>query len=65
MIKINQYKVETIRLQRGNKIIERPLVDYKANKANYEHRGFKPYEAEVKKFEPKVKKTKKASTKKD
>ena len=47
MIKIIENK-ETIKLQRGNKIIERSVKDYKTNKAVYDFRGFKPIQDVVK-----------------
>ena len=47
MIKIIENK-ETIKLQRGNKIIERLVKDYKTNKAVYDFRGFKPIQDVVK-----------------
>ena len=47
MIKIIENK-ETIKLQRGNKIIERSVKDYKTNKAVYDFRGFKPVQDVVK-----------------
>ena len=49
-------KKNTIKLVRNNKIIERSLADYKANKNLYNFRGFKPYEDDVKveKVEDKV-----------
>ena len=34
---------EKIKLVRGNKVIERNLMDYQNNKNHYEMRGFKPY----------------------
>ena len=34
---------EKIKLVRNNKVIERSLIDYQANKSHYEMRGFKPY----------------------
>ena len=61
MVKIIKANEETIKLQRGNKIIERPLKDYKTNKAVYDFRGFKPMQDVVKevKQEPKKKKVRK------
>ena len=47
MVKIIENK-ETIQLQRGNKIIERSVLDYKTNKAVYDFRGFKPEQDVVK-----------------
>ena len=66
MIKIIENK-ETIKLQRGNKIIERSVKDYKTNKAVYDFRGFKPIQDVVKEvkgekvveIKPKAKRTRK------
>jgi hypothetical protein len=66
MIKIIENK-ETIKLQRGNKIIERSVKDYKTNKAVYDFRGFKPIQDVVKEvkeekvveIKPKPKRTRK------
>jgi len=66
MIKIIENK-ETIKLQRGNKIIERSVKDYKTNKAVYDFRGFKPVQDVVKEvkeekvveIKPKPKRTRK------
>ena len=66
MIKIIENK-ETIKLQRGNKIIDRSVKDYKTNKAVYDFRGFKPIQDVVKEvkeekvveIKPKVKRTRK------
>ena len=52
MVKIIENK-ETIQLQRGNKIIERSVLDYKTNKAVYDFRGFKPIQDVVKEDKPK------------
>jgi hypothetical protein len=62
MVKIVQQKEETIKLQRGNKIIERLYKDYKTNKAVYDFRGFKPVQDVVKEekvveIKPKPKRT--------
>jgi hypothetical protein len=64
MVKIVQQKEETIKLQRGNKIIERLYKDYKTNKAVYDFRGFKPVQDVVKEekvveIKPKPKRTRK------
>ena len=66
MIKIIENK-ETIKLQRGNKIIERSVKNYKTNKAVYDFRGFKPVQDVVKEvkeekvveLKPKPKRTRK------
>jgi len=56
MVKIKIEKTATIKLKKGNKIIERTLIDYNSNKRIWEIRGFKPYEDDVKveKVEDKV-----------
>jgi hypothetical protein len=56
MVKVITEKKNTIKLVRNNKIIERSLADYQANKNLYNFRGFKPYEDDVKveKVEDKV-----------
>ena len=64
MVKIVQQKEETIKLQRGSKIIERLYKDYKTNKAVYDFRGFKPVQDVVKEekvveIKPKPKRTRK------
>ena len=67
MVKIIENK-ETIKLQRGNKIIERSVLDYKTNKAVYDFRGFKPIQDDVKEekvVEIKPKKKKVTRKKKD
>ena len=48
MVKLFTQKPATIKLQRNNKIIERPLVAYETNKALWHFRGFKPVENVVK-----------------
>ena len=48
MVKLIQEKPKTVKLQRNNKIIERPYADYVANKKNWDFRGFKPIENVVK-----------------
>ena len=63
MIKIIENK-ETIKLQRGNKIIERSVKDYKTNKAVYDFRGFKPVEDVVKETKIEQPKKKKVVRKK-
>ena len=56
MVKVITEKKNTIKLVRNNKIIERSLADYQANKNLYNFRGFKLYEDDVKveKVEDKV-----------
>jgi len=73
MVKIIEEKQQTVKLQRGNKTIIRPYVDYKINKAKYDFRGFKLVKDNVKsenvvEIKPKVKrnvKRTKKETKKD
>ena len=48
MIKIKQEKPEIVTLVKGNKKIQRPYNDYKANKRMWEIRGFKPEQDVVK-----------------
>ena len=62
MVKIVQDKEARIKLQRGNKIIDRSLKDYQANKSVYDFRGFKPVQDVVK--ETKVEQPKKRKTRK-
>jgi len=67
MIKIIENK-QIIKLQRGNKIIERSILDYETNKAVYDFRGFKPIQDDVKEekvVEIKPKKKKVVRKKKD
>jgi hypothetical protein len=62
MVKIVQDKEARIKLQRGNKVIDRSLKDYQANKSVYDFRGFKPVQDVVK--ETKVEQPKKRKTRK-
>jgi hypothetical protein len=48
MVKLKLENSQKIKLQKGNKIIERPFVDYQANKNVWEFRGFKPVQDVVK-----------------
>jgi len=61
--------MDTIKLERNGKVIERSKADYKMNKSAYDLRGFKEAVAKPKpKPEPKVEKPKeepKAEVKKD
>jgi hypothetical protein len=64
MVKIVQDKQDKIKLQKGNKIIERTILEYKTNKAVWDFRGFKPVQDVVKEekvveIKPKVKRTRK------
>jgi len=53
MVKIVEDKQDKVRLQRGNKIIERTILEYKTNKAVWDFRGFKPMQDVVKEIKPK------------
>jgi len=62
MVNLVKQKSKTIKLERNNKVIERSLEDYNANKAKYAFRGFKVVEDLIKdkddkilEFEPKAK----------
>jgi len=64
MVKIVQDKQDKIKLQKGNKIIERTILEYKTNKAVWDFRGFKPVQDVVKEekvveLKPKIKRTRK------
>lgn len=64
MVKIVQDKQDKIKLQKGNKIIERTMLEYKTNKAVWDFRGFKPVQDVVKEekvveLKPKIKRTRK------
>jgi|TARA_R100001440_G_scaffold63727_1_gene84008 hypothetical protein len=48
MVKMKIEKSATIKLKKGNKVIERTLIDYNSNKRVWEIRGFKPVQDEVK-----------------
>lgn len=48
MVKIVQNPESKIKLQRGNKIIERSIKDYEINKAKWDFKGFKPVQDVVK-----------------
>jgi hypothetical protein len=48
MVKMKIEKSATIKLKKGNKVIERTLIDYNSNKRIWEIRGFKPVQDEVK-----------------
>jgi hypothetical protein len=48
MVKLKLENSQKIKLQKGDKIIERPFVDYQSNKNVWEFRGFKPVEDVVK-----------------
>jgi len=70
MVQLVQDKLSKIKLQKGNRIIERTLIDYETNIKVWEFRGFKPVQDVVKEvkevqqenvveLKPKKKKTKK------
>jgi hypothetical protein len=48
MVKMKIEKSATIKLKKGNRVIERTLIDYNSNKRIWEIRGFKPVQDEVK-----------------
>ena len=48
MVKMKIKSTTTIKLKKGNKVIERTLIDYNSNKRVWEIRGFKPVQDEVK-----------------
>ena len=57
MVKIKIEDQKMIKLQKGNKIIERNIVDYEINKAKWDFKGFKPVQDNVKVNETEVDKT--------
>ena len=64
MIKFKLDNLQKIKLQKGNKIIERSFSDYQTNKNVWEFRGFKPIQDVVKEdkvveLKPKKRKTRK------
>ena len=63
MVKIIENK-KTIKLQRGNRIIERDLKQYQDNKAKWNFRGFKPVQDVVKETNIEQSKKKKVVKKK-
>ena len=70
MVKIKIEDQKMIKLQRGNKIIERNIVDYQNKKAKWDFRGFKLVEDVVKKekvveLKPKKRKTRKKKNQSD
>ena len=70
MVKIKIEDQKMIKLQRGNKIIERNIVDYQNNKAKWDFRGFKLVEDVVKEekvveLKPKKRKTRKKKNESD
>jgi len=48
MVKLVIPSTEKVSLKRGNKIIQRPRVDYETNKSVWDFRGFKLVEDNVK-----------------
>ena len=48
MVKIVQQKEPTVKLQKGDKIIERTAKQYQDNKAKWDFKGFKVVEDNVK-----------------
>ena len=65
MVKIIQDSEQKIKLQKGNKIIERTLKEYKTNIKVWNFRGFKPVQDNVKEDKVVEIKTKKIKRKKD
>ena len=63
MVKIIENK-QTIKLQRGNKIIERSIKEYQDNKAKWDFRGFKVVKDVVKETKVEQPKKKKVVRKK-
>ena len=64
MVKLKIENSQNIKLQKGNKVIERPFADYQANKNVWEFRGFKVVQDVVKEdkvveLKPKKRKTRK------
>jgi len=65
MVKIIQDSEQKIKLQKGNKIIERTLKEYKTNIKVWNFRGFKPVQDNVKEDKVVEIKPKKTRKKKD
>mgnify|MGYP003137979015 CR=1 FL=1 len=70
MIKVKLEDQKMIKLQKGNKIIERNIVDYEINKAKWDFKGFKPVQDDVKEekvvqLKPKKRKTRKKKNESD
>jgi hypothetical protein len=65
MVKIIQDSEQKIKLQKGNKIIERTLKEYKTNIKVWNFRGFKPVQDDVKEDKVVEIKPKKTRKKKD
>ena len=65
MVKIIQDSEQKIKLQKGNKIIERTLKEYKTNIKVWNFRGFKPVQDNVKEDKVVEIKPKKIKRKKD
>jgi hypothetical protein len=64
MVKLKIQKNSKIKLQKGDRIIERNYIDYQNNKRVWEFRGFKPVQDNVKEekvvqLKPKKRKTRK------
>jgi|TARA_Y100000033_G_scaffold27480_1_gene26115 hypothetical protein len=64
MVKIKLENTAKIKLQKGNKIIERNYIDYENNKKVWDFKGYKPVENNVKEekvveLKPKKRKTRK------
>ena len=64
MVKIKLENTAKIKLQKGNKIIERNYINYENNKKVWDFKGYKPVENNVKEekvveLKPKKRKTRK------
>ena len=70
MVKIKLENTSKIKLQKGNKIIERNYIDYENNKKVWDFKGYKPVENNVKEekvveLKPKKRKTRKKKNESD
>ena len=70
MVKIKLENTAKIKLQKGNKIIERNYIDYENNKKVWDFKGYKPVENNVKEekvveLKPKKRKTRKKKNESD
>jgi len=70
MVKLKLENTSKIKLQKGNKIIERDFIDYQNNKNVWDFRGYKPVENNVKEekvveLKPKKRKTRKKKNESD
>jgi hypothetical protein len=65
MVKLKIQNNSKIKLQKGDRIIERNYIDYKNNKTVWEFRGFKPVQDDVKEEKVVELKAKRTRKKKD